>query len=660
MRFARFARGLLAACAFISTSAFAAVSAPAWMQAQKTVALPSHDDETPAVVLYSESILTVLGPGKMKRLDRRVYRILRPEGESLGLLRVGFDSQSRITALRGWSIPASGKDFETKDRDAVETALTNVDGGELITDYRLRLLRIPGATVGSLVGYEVEQDVRPYSMSDEWEFQDDVPVREASYFVQLPPGWSYKAFWLNHAEATPTSPASGQFRWMLSDIKAMEIESKMPPWRGIAGKLVVSLQPPAGQQGGFQSWQEVGSWYLGLTRGRRDASPEIKTQVQELTASAPDALAKMQVLAGFVQRDIRYVAVELGIGGLQPHAAPEVFSHRFGDCKDKATLLSAMLKEVGIESHYLIINTVRGSITPDTPPNLGFNHAILAIQIPAGVDTATLPAFITHKKLGKLLFFDPTQTLIPFGHLPGSLQSNYGMLVTPDGGELLQLPQPKNDAHGVKRTAKLTLDEKGTLSGDVSEIWSGDMAADQRYALRAATQDIDQIKPVESMLTHSLGSFQITKAATLYRNVITKPLEWRYSLQADHYAKVAGDLLLVRPRVLGTHSSGLLETKEPRRYPIEFDTPEYSTDEFEITLPAGYTVDDLPPAVEEDLGFVAYRSASEVKGNVLRYTRTFEIRDLSVPVSKARDLRDLYRTILSDERNSAVLARKTP
>jgi hypothetical protein len=319
-------------------------------------------------------------------------------------------------------------------------------------------------------------------------FRTSVPVREASYFVQLPPGWSYKAFWLESCGTGGRVAArQGQFRWALSNLAPLQLEKKMPPWRGVAGKMVLSLQPPMGT-GGFQSWQQVGAWYLGLTSRRRDASPAIKSKVQELTAAKGHArLDKMQSLASFVQRDIRYVAIELGIGGLQPHAAAEVYTHRFGDCKDKATLLSSMLEEIGIHSHYVIINTVRGSILPDTPPNLGFNHAILAIQLPEGVDPAALPAFVTHKTLGKLLFFDPTQELVPLGHLPGYLQANYGMLVTPDGGELLELPQPKADAHGVKRTAKLTLDENGNLSGDVVEVWSG--RSGRRTAQRAPHRD---------------------------------------------------------------------------------------------------------------------------------------------------------------------------
>jgi hypothetical protein len=98
-----------------------------------------------------------------------------------------------------------------------------------------------------------------------------------------------------------------------------------------------------------------------------------------------------------------------------------------------------------------------------------------------------------------------------------------------------------------------------------------------------------------------------------------------------------------------------METKEPRKFPIEFDGPALDTDTFEITLPAGYSVDDLPPPVDADFGFASYHSKSEVNGNVIRYTRAFEVKDLSVPVSKAEDLKKFYRIVAGDERNTAVL-----
>jgi len=249
--------------------------------------------------------------------------------------------------------------------------------------------------------------------------------------------------------------------------------------------------------------------------------------------------------------------------------------------------------------------------------------------------------------------------MISLGLLSGGLQANYGMLVTSDGGDLIKLPQLPVDTNGTARTAKLTLDEKGTLRGDVHEVRSGDSAAYQRGALRSATVDTDKIKPVEAVAAASLSTFQIVKASVANLRVMDRPFEWNYSLEAVNYAKTAGDLLLVRPRVLGTLASGFLETKEPRQFPVEFAGPERDTDSIEIALPPGFEVDELPPAVNVDNGFATYRSKTETVGSTLRYTRTIEIKDLSVPADKADQLKAFYRIIAGDERNSAVLKRSS-
>jgi len=360
-------------------------------------------------------------------------------------------------------------------------------------------------------------------------------------------------------------------------------------------------------------------------------------------------------LAQFVQHDIRYVAIELGIGGWQPHAAPEVFSHRYGDCKDKATLLSSMLREIGIDSFHVSINTERGSVTPDVPAHLAFNHVILAIKLPDGLEDPSLVATLRDPKLGKILFFDPTDELTPFGQIAGNLQANYGLLVAPEGGELLALPMQPSAMNGIQRKGKLTLDASGNLKGDVSEVRMGDRAWSQRWALRTVTKDSDRIKPIENLLAGSLSNFQITKASVTNLAVTDLPFGFDYSFQAESYAKNAGELLLVRPRVIGSKAKAILETKEPRQYPIEFDGPLHDSDAFEIVLPPGYEVDDVPPPVDADFGFASYHSKTEVKGNVIGYTRSFEVKELSVPVSRADELKKLYRIIASDERNTAVL-----
>jgi hypothetical protein len=647
---------LFVVASLLSSPAAKAGDAPSWMHALVNVPLPIHDEKTDAVLLYSEEILNVQSNGRIKETERAAYKILRPDGRRFGKLQFAFTPDSKINSLHAWCIPAQGKDYEVKEKDTAERGYADVEGGELYTDLRAKVVDIPAAEPGNIVGFEIDRDARPYILQNEWFLQQTVPVAEARYTLQLPPGWEYKAVWLNHAEIQPTPSGSNQWVWEAKNLPAIKWEPDMPPWKGVAGLMIVSLVPPGGVKRGFLTWSDMGNWYNELTQGRREASPDIKQKVAALTSSVSTPLGKMRALADFLQRDIRYVAISLGIGGVQPHPATEVFSHRFGDCKDKATLLSSMLKEVGIDSYYVIINVERGEVTPETPPHIGgFNHAILAIRLPDGVSDSSLVAVVQHPKLGRLLFFDPTDDLTPFGQLHGALQANYGMLVTPDGGELMALPQLATSASGITRAAKLTLDEHGTLRGEVHEIRVGDSAWYQREILRSVDKDSDRIKPIEGLMANSLGVFQVTGATVTNLKQTSLPFEYKWSFVAPAYGKTAGNLLLVRPRVLGTKSRDLLERKEPRQYPIENESPSRDTDTIEITIPAGYEVDDLPPAVNADYSFASYHSKTEVNGNTLKYTRTYEVKELSVPVSKADELKKLYRIIASDERNTAVL-----
>ncbi|MGB6479000.1 MAG: DUF3857 and transglutaminase domain-containing protein [Candidatus Sulfotelmatobacter sp.] len=647
--------GSVVACIVIwAPQAAAGGDAPPWMHALVNAPLPSYDEKTDAVLLYSETNVTVISSEKMRTQVREAYKILRPNGRDHGTVKVPFDAQSKINSLHGWCIPAQGKDYEVKEKDAIESAYA--PNFVLASDAKVKILQIPAADVGNIVGYEYETEERPIFLQDIWEFQEHDPVRESHYSLQLPAGWEYKASWLNHPEVKPTQTGSNSWQWVLSDVKEIRHEPFMPPLDGVAGRLVLSFF--TSEKIALNSnvdWNAMGKWYSDLIGERIDASPEVKQQVASLTGSQATPLQKMQAVAGFVQQDIRYVAIELGVGGYQPHPAAEVFAHRYGDCKDKATLVRSMLREIGIDSYPVVIYTERGAVTPQTPAHQGFNHAILAVKLPDGVADPSLIATIDHPKLGKLLFFDPTDELTPFGQIRGELQANYGLLVTPAGGELIELPQQPSSMNSIQRTAKLTLDATGTLKGDVREMRFGDRAASERWRLQTVTKDTDRIKPIEDLLGNSLSSFRITHASLVNLQQTDQPFGFNYSFESPNYANNAGNLLLVRPRVIGSKGSGFLETKEPRKFPIEFEGPARDTDSFEISIPAGYVVDDLPPAVDEDFGFASYHAKTVVKGNVVDYTRTFEVKELSVPVNKAEDLRKFYRIIAGDERSTVVL-----
>lgn len=647
----------LGLCLLVCVCPALAGDAPSWMHAAASAPLPAHDDKTDAVLLYSEHAVTVQSLDRIKTRVRVAYKILRPSGREYGIVGVSFNPHRKITALRGWCIPAQGGDYEVKDKEAIEVSLPKIEGSELISDVKEKMLRIPAPDPGNVVGYEYEQEEQPMVLQEIWMLQDEVPGRELHYSLQIPPGWEYKTSWINYPEAKPVQSGPSHWEWVLTDVKGIRKEDDMPPIVGVAGQMVISFFPPGGAAlNGFANWSEMGKWYSNLTSARREPSPDIIRQVAALTASSTTQVEKMKALAQFVQHDIRYVAIELGIGGWQPHPAADVFTHHYGDCKDKATLLSSMLKQIGVESFYVVINAQRGSVTSQTPATVGvFNHVILAIQLPPNASDSSMIAKVQHPRYGTLLYFDPTNELTPFGEIGGYLQQNYGLLVTSEGGELVELPTQPLARNSIVRAGKLTLDGSGALRGEVEETRMGDRAFAERWRLRTVTKSSDRIKPIEDLLAGSLSLFRITQASIINLDATTQPFGFHYAFEVGNYAKDMGGLLLVRPRVLGVKTRGILETKEARQFPIEFDGLSRDTDTFDITIPPGYVVDDLPPPADADYSFASYHAKTEVRGNLIHYSRTFEVKELSVPVSHAEDLKKLYRIIATDERNTVVL-----
>ena len=643
--------------AWIVTAGPARAAAPEWLRTAAHEALPDYPKETIAVLLLSEQMTIVRDNGEIETQYRRAYKILRPEGrERYGTFAVDFDKDTRLSNLKAWCLPASGNEYEVKEKDAVETGFSE----ELYNDTHHKVLTIPAALPGNVIGYEYVQRKRPYILQDEWWFQRNIPVRRARFWLKLPAGWEFDSFWANYKGPDPRANGENQYVWELENIPAIENEPEMPAWLALAGRLAVKYLPrdPSLREQNRASWESVGKWYAGLTASRRDSTPEIKQKVAELIAGKTQTLDKMRAIASFLQRQIRYVAIEIGIGGYQPHMAGEVFTHRYGDCKDKVTLLSTMLKEIGIESYYVLVDTDRGIVLPGFPSALSFDHVILAIRLPEEVTGEGLFAKQDHPKLGRLAFFDPTDPYTPLGYLPSSLQKNYGLLIGPAGGELVELPLLPPASNRLLRTAKMTLNLDGTVSGEVEEIRWGAPAADQR-ALFLRTAPAERAKVLERLLGASLAGFALTKASIVGLEEYDQNLVVRYQFVAQSYAKTAGSLLLIRPRVLGNKGSSVME-KQERKYPVEFSEATLHSDLFEFTLPPGFVIDELPGPLKTEFDFGKYSSKVEGHGNTLRYERLYEIRDVMVSKENFSQLRKFFQQIASDERSNAILRREIP
>jgi predicted transglutaminase-like cysteine proteinase len=678
----------------IAAQGISVATTPDWLRTAAASPLPKYPEDTKAVVLFREQVTTVGDNGEIRTLHRNAIKILRPEGRNYGTVVIYFDKETRLSSLNAWCVPASGRDYEVKEKDAAEVG----EFEELYQDTRYKVLRIPASEPGNVVGYEYEQRRRPYILQDAWQFQEKIPVLKARFELKLPKGWEFKTFWLNHAEVKPQAVSENGWEWELKDLPAIEDEPDMPPLTALAGRLGITYYARGGTEKSPTSWRAIGQWWGQLAAQRREATPEIRQKAAELTSAlalapaatpqapspqpsppvpspaiapaaapasgTPKTWDKVQALARFVQKEVRYVAIEIGIGGYQPHYAGETLSKRYGDCKDKATLLSSMLRELGVDSYYLLINSERGVVPPDFPSPLDFNHVILAIRLPTDASGADLYATLDHPQLGRLLFFDPTDPLTPPGYLPPELQASYGLLVNDQGGELVKLPLIAPALNRVVRSAYLTLTSDGQLYGTVQEMHWGYAAVELRARLLHAP-DSERSKIMESFLGGSLPGFTLEQLTTQNLDDPSSVLVLRYQFSTRDYAKAAGDLLLLRPRVLGYKIGDVLEAAfsrqaTERKYPVQFPAASLQSDVFQISLPGGYGVDELPPEVNVDTGIARYRSQTKLTGNTLTYTRMYQVNEVLIPAARLEELGKFFHQIAADGRAIAVLKKQPP
>jgi hypothetical protein len=410
----------------------------------------------------------------------------------------------------------------------------------------------------------------------------------------------------------------------------------------------------AAVEGTDNQWRAVGEWFTKLEAGRTDPSPEITARVQTLIAGAPDFYTKLARITDSIQKNVRYFIVERGIGGHQSNRAADIFRNGYGDCKDKTTLLISMLQVAGIKAYYLPVDSRRGFVDPDDPSMFG-DHMITAIEVPADVQDPRLMAIVKATDGKRYLIFDPTDERTPVGNLRSVLQGSYGTLAAGAASQIIPLPVLGPEANGTERKGSFTLSSDGGLTGLVDTTHTGSEGAEIRTVLKYSDEK-ERRESLEREIAQDVPGVVLNSLQFVQSSELDKPLEVHYKLTAPQYAHQAGSLLLVRPRVVGSHVVPFND--QPRTVPIELSATGQWKDSFDITLPTGYVVDEAPDAVNLDLDFASYHSTVTAKDNHLHYERDYVVRQVRIPAEKAAEFRKLERVILSDEKGTAVLKKQ--
>jgi transglutaminase-like putative cysteine protease len=614
--------------------------------------LPAYPADTNAVVLLDDTSYVIADAGERVAHRRRVVKILRPDGRAEAALGVSFGQGDKVASIHAWTIDKAGRELELRDKDFMEGSSFSF---ELYSDDRYRRAMAPAAYPGSVIGFELEMRERAWVNQVNWTYQEGVPVLEASLSVELPPGWQFGALWSAGAKHEPVKVGASSWRWTFHDVPRIDDEPRMPAFGSLTARMELNYFPPGDTGTSSGSWDGIGKWYTSLIAERGSPSPELSERVRQLIQGKPDFESRVAALASFIQSEIRYVAIEIGIGGYQPHAAADVFKARYGDCKDKANLLGVMLELAGIHGRPLVIHTLRGVADPAIPSLFSFNHMVIAIELPEHLSPPSYHSGIVAKSGKRYLLFDPTDQYTPLGSLRSELQDTYALLVTDRGGEMIRTPIQSPETSRLTRTGSFRLDAEGTLTGQIVETRSGDHASRLRFRLHEDNER-ERTERVERVLNASLKGFTLEDTAIDQLDPIQKDLIVRYRFSAPQYAQIMEPMLLVRPCVVGAKSFDV--ANKLRRYAFELDGPSRELDSYEIEVPASYRVDDIPAPTRIDMGFLSYESSIVVvNASKLRYTRELIVRDLSVAPERIAELRKFEGLIRADETSAVVLKR---
>jgi hypothetical protein len=262
---------------------------------------------------------------------------------------------------------------------------------------------------------------------------------------------------------------------------------------------------------------------------------------------------------------------------------------------------------------------------------------------------------ITAKSGKRYLIFDPTWDKTAFGQLEDNLQGSYGMLMEGGQSEIVELPVLSPDLNTVRRSANMQLADDGSIKGMIVEKRFGDLS-EERRGLYTQGDAKDQTTFLNRVLSRDFVSFAVSDVKVENAEALNKDLTTSFNLSADRYARNVGSLLMVRPRVIG--SENLTTDRKPRLVPFDLEQTMQEKDDFTIQLPEGYTLDEMPDPVKLDMGFASYESSTKLDGNALHYTRTYTVREVTLPANRAADLQKFVDTIAADEQNRAVLKKK--
>lgn len=348
--------------------------------------------------------------------------------ERAGQLVFDYNAENEQIEIRKVQVKKPDGSVLVAGADAIQDLTSPVARlAPIYTDARQKHVTVPALAVGDTLEYEVILKVKPLVPGEFWhsrELISDAICLDEQIELNVPAGRRLSI--KSPTGLTPTVHEEGGRRiylWKTSNLSHPDVSDFFKNPRFDPTTLLKGLQPSPAREAMFstlQSWADVGHWYASLEHDRRQVTPEIRAEAETITRGKVSDVEKAQALYEWVSRNVRYVSLSFGVGRYQPHKAAEVLENRYGDCKDKATLLETFYQAVGLHADTVLINS-RRELDPDVPSPLQFDHAMTQLVLD-----------------GNPVWLDSTGSITPYGYLLPQLRGKQALVVHSNGTPTLE------------------------------------------------------------------------------------------------------------------------------------------------------------------------------------------------------------------------------
>jgi transglutaminase-like putative cysteine protease len=564
-----------------------------------------------------------------------VVVVLTEAGRNFGALRAFYSkSFSEILDARARIVRPDGTAKEIS-RDAMLDSMA-VSNSVLYEDSRVLHFTPDTAPIGSVIEYRYTQrhfDPKLFQFS--FSFGDFAPVATAEFAVVAPDAWEIEHAVTKYWRPTDSPPEiehrEGMQRlvWRRRSIAALEHEERAPDRQHRSLTVTARLKSwiEAGERrSSFETLADFSKWLYELHRGTADPTQEIEHLAAKVLEGAPDdPRERARRLYEWVQENIRYVAVEVGMGGWKPHPAVEVLKTKYGDCKDKATLLKSLLATVGIDSRLAALFSHDGYPRKFLMPSFGnANHVVLAIDLPGG----------------ERVIADPTERTVPFGSLPLRVQEAEILLIDADGAVPFAAPASDARFNTLRTELSVAIDPGGDAVGSWTLKPQGDFA--WTLAWETMAKSIEQQKESArgwlSLQKGNIDGVRFDAANELAIGELTVPQV--VSRSADARVLRLNELIAAPVEPF---------REDERTSPVVFRRRERRELSATFAIPDDARWSTLPDPVKLESPFGTFSLVWRLEGAALHAESIYEQSERIVPVERYAELRQFF-----DEINAAL------